>query len=316
MTDELLGAYAPVFFWMGLGWLISRWLPLSFPRLMGRGLYWFGVPIEIFSLARTTDFSQDVGIAPLVTVSVLAAGFCLARLALWLMQGYYRYRELPVPDILTQPASQAGLIVASMTGNVGFIGLALVPPLVGPVYAGWAVFYSVTHNVTGTYGSGVLIASSYMRGQVGIGWRQLRDMVTVPSLWAFVVGFATRGIDVPPIVDSGLLQVVWVVIPLALLLSGLRLGHLQGFSRVRWAIVPMSIKSVLLPLMTGIVLTLAGVVGDARLSMVLMSGMPSAFAGLIIAEEYDLDRELIACSIALSTVALLVTVPVWIGLFG
>jgi malate permease and related proteins len=49
---------------------------------------------------------------------------------------------------------------------------------------------------------------------------------------------------------------------------------------------------------------------------VLMSGMPSAFAGLIIAEEYDLDRELIACSIALSTVALLVTVPLWIGLFG
>jgi len=48
----------------------------------------------------------------------------------------------------------------------------------------------------------------------------------------------------------------------------------------------------------------------------LMSGMPSAFAGLILAEEYELDRDLIASSIALSTGALLMTIPLWLGLFA
>ena len=55
---------------------------------------------------------------------------------------------------------------------------------------------------------------------------------------------------------------------------------------------------------------------EARLALVLMSGMPTAFAGLILAEEYDLDRELTASSVALSTGALLITIPLWLTLFG
>ncbi len=50
--------------------------------------------------------------------------------------------------------------------------------------------------------------------------------------------------------------------------------------------------------------------------MVLMSGMPSAFAGLILAEEYNLDRDLIASSIIISTVLLLLMLPLWVLLFG
>jgi predicted permease len=50
--------------------------------------------------------------------------------------------------------------------------------------------------------------------------------------------------------------------------------------------------------------------------MVLMSGMPTAFAGLILAEEYELDRELIASSILLTTFVLLMVIPVWLLIFG
>jgi len=44
--------------------------------------------------------------------------------------------------------------------------------------------------------------------------------------------------------------------------------------------------------------------------------MPTAFAGLILAEEYDLDRELIASSIVLTTAMLLVAIPLWLLIFG
>ena len=47
-----------------------------------------------------------------------------------------------------------------------------------------------------------------------------------------------------------------------------------------------------------------------------MAGMPTAFAGLILAEEYELDRELIASSIVLTTGTLLLTIPLWLVLFG
>jgi malate permease and related proteins len=44
---------------------------------------------------------------------------------------------------------------------------------------------------------------------------------------------------------------------------------------------------------------------------VLMSGMPCAFAGLILAEEYHLDGNLVASSIIVSTLIFLAMIPVW-----
>jgi len=46
-----------------------------------------------------------------------------------------------------------------------------------------------------------------------------------------------------------------------------------------------------------------------------MAGMPSAFASLILAEEYDMNRDLAASSIALSTIVLLFMIPVWLWIF-
>jgi len=71
-----------------------------------------------------------------------------------------------------------------------------------------------------------------------------------------------------------------------------------------------------MPLLVGILTPFAGIGADARLALVLMAGMPTAFAGLILAEEYELDRELIASSIVLTTGILLLTIPLWLVLFG
>lgn len=47
-----------------------------------------------------------------------------------------------------------------------------------------------------------------------------------------------------------------------------------------------------------------------------MSGMPTAFGGFIFAEEYDLDRDLVTSSIILTTIGLLLMIPVWLVVFG
>ncbi len=71
-----------------------------------------------------------------------------------------------------------------------------------------------------------------------------------------------------------------------------------------------------MPGVVGIGTTLMGLDADSRLALVLMSGMPTAFAGLILAEEYDLNRELIASSIVLTSVMLLLLIPLWLMLFA
>jgi predicted permease len=346
MADTLFQAYIPLLFWTGLGLLLFRFLPDSLPRLLGRSLYWVGIPLEILALARQTNFADQVGLAPLVTIAALISGLILAWASLQLVR-----KTAPSPhpvssetDTTVQEAiapktsqeiansftaeqtavgswearsRQGSFILSSMIGNTGFVGLAIAPTFVSEDYLGWIVFYSVTHNVVGTYGIGVFLASYFGRSVHQISWRTLaRDVLTVPSLWAFAVGYLTRTVELPSTLESGLHSSVWVVIPTALLLMGMRLSQIQGWKSLRLALVPTVLKVILIPALVGLVATLTGLPAEARLPLVLMSGMPTAFAGLILAEEYELDRELIASSIVLTTILLFVTIPAWLVLFG
>lgn len=336
MTDTLFQAYAPLILWTTLGLVLFRFLPHQFPRLLGRSLYWVGVPLEILALARQTDFSQQVGLAPVVTVSALGLGIVLSWLSLW---GLTQFAAKPSPQPgegesseesgdpgeIPAPAlpfwgerhRRGSFFLAATLGNTGFVGLAIAPTLLDDTGLGWAVFYSVTHNVIGTYGVGVFLASYFSRSpQQNHWWIQLRDVLVVPSLWAFALGFFTRSLPLPSLLESGLRSSVWLVIPGAFLLTGIRLGQLKGLQSLRMAVLPVILKAVVLPACVGCGVTLAGITGSARLAMVLMAGTPSAFAGLILAEEYDLDRELVTSSIALTTIGLLVMIPVWLVLFS
>ena len=71
MLDRLIDAYTPLIFWTGLGILAVRFLPAAFPYWLGRGLYWVGVPIEIFALARQTTFDERARLAPTMTIGSL-----------------------------------------------------------------------------------------------------------------------------------------------------------------------------------------------------------------------------------------------------
>ena len=372
MTDSLLQAYLPLFIWTGLGIFLFRFLPEALPRLLGRALYWVGMPLEILALVRRTDFSVQVGIAPVVTIAALIGGYALAWLSLQGLKGKVESRgqkaeggewkekdkeegggrederegerdggsiaaESPTSSsilpstfalLLHQskllPSAfhkfdrphQASFLLSSAIGNTGFVGLAIVPTFISSPYLSWVVIYGVTHNLVGTYGLGVLIASFFGRStQTNRWWTQFRDILTVPSLWAFALGVATHAVTLPTLLETGLQASVWLVIPVALLLMGMRVSQLQGWKSLRLAIVPSLLKAVILPGLVGLMLTLLGMRGDGRLALVLMSGMPTAFAGLILAEEYELDRELIASSIVLSTGILLFSIPLWLFLF-
>lgn len=339
MTDTLVQAYLPLLLWTGVGLLTFRFLPNDVPRLLGRILYWVGVPLEIGVLARQAEFEQQVGWVPLVTIGVLLAGLGLGWLSLQVIKRVAS-RPLSDPDAATDALStcfspkqlsqcqseevtwaersrQGSFILASMIGNTGFVGLAIAPTLVDERYLSWVVFYSVVHNVVGTYGMGVYVASYFGRSEAAIpGWMQLRDVLTVPSLWAFVVGYLSRPFMLNPAIESILHGSIWVVIPMALLLMGMRLSQIRGWKSLRLALVPMTVKVIVLPALVGVGAIAIGLTHEPRLALVLMSGMPTAFAGLILAEEYDLDRELISSSIVLTTGMLLLTIPLWLALFG
>ncbi len=307
MVDRLVQAYTPLIVWTGLGILSVRFLPTAFPYWLGRGLYWVGVPIEIFALARQTTFDEHARLAPTITIGSLLLGLGLGWISL---QIWLRLQ----PKTLPSPGLKGSLLLCSMLGNTGFVGLAIVPFFVSAQDLSWAVLYSVTQNVFGTYGLGVLVSSYYGRQGTTTNkwWTQLKDLLFVPSLWGFGLGLLTRTVPFPELVESSLQTSIWVVIPCAFVLMGIRLSQIQGWQSLKLALLPAVLKTIVMPTIVAIAVTAIGMTDDRRLGLVLMSAMPCAFAGLILSEEYNLDRNLVASSIIVSTLIFLVMIPVWL----
>jgi malate permease and related proteins len=330
--DRLFQAYTPLICWTGLGILSVRFLPSAFPRWLGRSLYWVGVPIEIFSLARQTTFDERAQLAPTMTIASLLLGLILGWVSLQVWQQFrhrgglvVRLRSLTSRGLEDKenelveiqplsPGLKGSLLLCSMLGNTGFVGLAIVPSFISATDLSWAILYSVTQNVFGTYGLGVLVSSYYnhQTNATNRWWTQFKDLLSVPSLWGFALGSLTRSIPFAASVESGLHASIWVVIPGAFILMGIRLSQIEGWQSLKLALLPAILKTIVMPAIVGMTITLMGMTGDPRLGLVLMAGMPCAFAGLILSEEYNLDRNLVASSIIVSTLIFLVMIPVWL----
>jgi predicted permease len=321
MIDTLFHAYTPLFIWIGLGLVLSRVTVDNFLKWLGQGLYWVGVPLQILVLARHTNTSAG-GFIPGIAIAILLLSLVLALLAWWGWQWYIttkravKLETVDVPESLIK-ARLGSFILAVILGNTGFVGLTLTQVLTNPENTGLAVLFSVTNNVVGTYGIAILIASYFgQRETKNHWWIQIRDIVTVPSLWTFFIGLNTQFIELPTAVESALDQAVWVVIALALLLVGLRLGKMRSWGSLAIAAIASAIKVFILPMIVGLGATYIGVIGEERLVLVLMSGTPTGLSVLILAEVYDLDRDLLSSSIALTFVGLFLALPLWLVLFS
>lgn len=310
---SLIKLYIPLILWVGLGVVAGQKLPKSIPYLLGKGLFWVGVPISIVTFLRQADLTGSVWIAPLMAWMAVALSVGLA--GLWLRQlvrgNQFGFGRSPA-DVT--PATQGSFLLATMVGNTGYLGYPVTLALVGPKYFAWAVFYDTLGSTVAAYGLGVAIASVY--GKQGQPWWSLaRQTLTNPGLLSFGIGLAARPIALPPQVEQLLRIAAWLVIALSLSLLGMRLGQLTSWSSIRLASVGLCIKMLLVPLVLGLALLPFHLPAAAQLVIVLQMGMPPAFATLVLTEAFDLNRELTVTTLALGSVTILLTLPLWVTLF-
>jgi malate permease and related proteins len=330
--------------WTGLGLFFYYLLPDSWPKKLGRSLYWVVVPLQVLGLAHNSDFAKAPWLPPLAAIAVLIVGLVASILCLqglkpesnssseWTSlsledieakasETFINNSSINLPELFKnawpkQPSSRGSFILAAMLGNTIYIGLAVIPFLVSVNYMGWIVIYGITHSLLGSYGMGVFLASYFGRTQHQHNWlSQLIDVLTVPSLWAFVLGLISQSINYPNLMDLVLQIARWTVVPAVFILLGMQLGKFRGVQGLQTALIPALIKMLVLPIIAGVGLTIFGLHGDARLTLVLMAGMPTSSSNLILAEEYNLDSQLAAGSILLSTIALPLLLPLWVFVF-
>ncbi|MBD3881934.1 AEC family transporter [Phormidium tenue FACHB-886] len=323
--DSLIRLYGTLVGWVGLGLLLGYGLPHYFPTFrnlplyLGRALFWVGVPLSIMVFLRQADLSASVLLAPLVCWVALGVGAALAGVwiwgRVWLQQSGLQHVFPAWGQPIAHRPTQGSFLLTAMVGNTGYLGYPVTLALVGTPYFGWAVFFDTLGSTLGAYGLGVVLAAYFGKGTQSRS-ELLQALVRNPALWSFFLGLGLRVVPLPMAIESALRTCAWIVIALSLILLGMRLSQLRSWQNVRQAVASLSIKMLIVPLLLGLSLPLIGITGAPQLVIVLQMAMPPAFATLVIAEAYDLDRDLTVTALAIGSVALLVLLPFWLWLFA
>jgi malate permease and related proteins len=313
---------------IGLGFALYRFTPHQgqfrglyhqVPLGLGKFLFWVGIPISIVGFMGRADLSGDLYLAPVVAWGAILLGLLCSRL--WIAA-----RPTPWPR-----PTQGSFSLAAMLGNTGYIGypVVLLLPQLGLGVFGWALFYDALGTLLGSYGLGAILAAelggrahpqAQAQAQPPDQTRQwlnrLRTMGQNPIILAFGFGLGLQAVALPPWLDLALYRFAWATVALSLILMGLRIQQLSSWQHLHRATVAVVIKMLVLPLVVGLGLTALGIDGPPRLVMTLQAGMPCAFSNLVLAEAYDLDRDLSVTCVGLSSICLLLTLPLWLWAFS
>lgn len=290
-----------------LGWLLGRLLPQSVPTKVGQFLFWVGVPLSIITFLRGADLSGAIWIAPVAAWLAIFLGAALA----W---GWMKVQMPKTATTWSQP-TQGSFLLASMVGNTGYLGFPISLALVGEKYFGWAIFYDMLGTTIGAYGLGVLMAARF--GGIAHSQRQLVGVIVKnPALWSLAFGLGFRYVKLPVFAEQSLKGMAWSAIALSLILIGMRLSQLKSGHYLKQASVSLGIKMLFVPLVLGMALLALGITGSPQLVIVLQMAMPPAFATLVLAEVYDLDRNFSVTALAVGSIGLLLTLPIWLFLFS
>ncbi len=306
IDSQLTEIYLPLVGWVLAGLVFLRSVPDFVPRFIGRSLYWVGVPLQVLAFMQRSEINTKLWIVPLIVILSLGCAFGVA----WLW-----CQKLP-------KAEKGDFLLAAILGNTGFVGLAITPNLIDSSYLSWVVLFSLAHNIIGSYGVGVAIASYYgERNEVeehkNNFLAHFKSVITTPALWAFGLGLCLQinHTELDATLANYLQTSNQIVVPLALLLVGIRLKAIKNWHSFGQALPAVIVKIMLMPLAVGITMKMFGIIGSPQLAMVLQAGMPTALAGVILAEEYNLKKETILLSIALSSIGVLLTIPLWLWFF-
>ncbi len=263
-------------------------------------LYLFLPPL-IFTALHNAHLAWAVAAMPAMGWLAVGAGLLIAY-------AIGKLLRLSRPLLVT-------FLLASAMGNTTYLGYPIVRGLYGPAHLTLAILFDLLGSTlaVNTIGMAIAGAASSRGTAPGVIARRL---ISMPVLWALVLGLATRGIGIPAPLDRLLIRLGDLTVPMSMVTMGLALRI--TYLRHRWRLVLASagIKLVAIPLVVWIAARALGLPLAFQQSAVLEGAMPTMFYALNLALFFDLDVPFVLGTIAVSSLLAMATLPLWFWLLG
>jgi len=339
MSLIVLNKLLAIFGTVALGWLAGRLRWLGEPvgnmdpgRMLGNAAQFIFVPALLF---RTTA-RLDVAAMPWATVIAFFVPVVAMMLAVY-AGGRLLQRPLPasaatqLSEAERHAAVPAARAIATVFGNSVQVGIPMAAALFGEQGLGLHIALVSLHAmvllsvITALVELDLARARSAHEATAGL-WRTvratLRNTIIHPVVLPVLAGLVWNalGLRLPGALDETLQLLGTAVAPLCLVLIGITLAYTHTATvaqAVRGAIGVALLKLLALP---ALVLLTAhwgfGLTGVPLQVVVVLAAMPSGSNSLIFAQRYRSHEAQATTAIVLSTLAFVLTAPLWLAVLA
>jgi predicted permease len=211
-------------------------------------------------------------------------------------------------------ALAGAVILAAAFPNVTYLGLPVLEAAFGPWARSVAIQYDMLACTPLLMTAGVWVAGYYgsgLHGNRGIG-----SLLRIPPLWAMAAALLLNSAQVPlPTVVGGILQLLGgAVVPLMLLSLGMSLqwrGLARGYRG--WIILVLLIQLLIYPAIVAGLSLLFDMPATLRPAVIIEAAMPCMVLGIVLCDRYKLDTAFYAAAVTVTTLASMLTLPLWLN---
>ncbi|WP_124949678.1 AEC family transporter [Sulfuriferula thiophila] len=259
-------------------------------------------PALLFAAAASADITTELLSVPLLLGLSVLFGFGVLYFVLF-------HTRIGANLAAT---TRAGLLLCGIFGNVLFMGFPLLHFLFGDEGGRYAAFADMGAATPLLWSLGVWIAIRF-GGQVAHQGNPVKAWLMLPPVWSFMAGIVVSlmGWEVKPIISASHF-IGQPTVPVMLLMLGLSIP----WSRLapNRAVLSVAMFKLLVLPFTALLVSWSwfGTLRDAQIAAVIETGVPTMLMALSVADRYQLDVEMVALTIAWSTVLFLFTLPLWL----
>jgi len=202
--------------------------------------------------------------------------------------------------------------------NVGYMGYPIMYEIAGDKGMFYAAIYNLSFNVL-TWTLGVFLMSRHKEDR-NLPLKARLAHVINPSLVAVVLGFTcfVTGFRLPDLLIDTFKSVGQVTTPLSMMFIGIILAELHIKDILGdWSMYLVTLmRLIIIPLSTYGVLWILGIRGLVLTIPVVLAAMPAAANTAIVAERYDNDYQLASKMIFITTLTVILTIPIILRVIG